>query len=463
MSVARPPIGTRPDGAVRVLHTSDWHLGVTVRGHARSDDHRAVIAELAEIASHAQPDLILHTGDLFDGHRPAMADFGLAITALRELSTVAPVAVLAGNHDSPLALDVLAVALEDDTVDAVADGRFDHRAFTDRAVRIHPRPEQPEKGAVTRYPTRAGGELRLVALPFVHQNRVLRAFADLIDTNTKYADGLRKIVEAYSRVCFDDFDPATDVAVFASHVLVRGARTSSEKLIHISEDYATDPAAFDPRYGYLGFGHIHVPQHVSGERGRYAGSILQVDYGEEGESKRVVVADLQPGRPTRITSVPLTTGRPLRRVWCTLAELPERADAIADAFVEVTITVEPDREAATSDVIEVGGIEFDTLSAAVAAALPDAEVVSVIDGRQRAVDIADDFADGAEPLSLEEAFREWLAGPGRGVLQPDSELVDPERIVELFVECHDAIVSGSPAEPREVADISSLLAAEVDA
>ena len=103
----------RSSGAARVLHTSDWHLGVTVRGHSRREDHAAVIDEIVSIAEEARPDLVVHTGDLFDGHRPAMAEFGDAITSLRRLADVAPVVLLAGNHDSAGVFEVLALALED--------------------------------------------------------------------------------------------------------------------------------------------------------------------------------------------------------------------------------------------------------------------------------------------------------------------------------------------------------------
>ena len=111
MSAAVP---ARPEGAARVLHTSDWHLGVAVRNEPRSADHDARIAEVVALAVEARPDLILHTGDLFDGPRPPMTDFGRAIRALRSLAEVAPVVLLAGNHDSPVALEVLGTALGDE-------------------------------------------------------------------------------------------------------------------------------------------------------------------------------------------------------------------------------------------------------------------------------------------------------------------------------------------------------------
>ena len=87
-------VPARPEAAVRVLHTSDWHLGVTVRNEPRDVDHDSVIAEIIDVAATVQPDAIIHTGDLFNSGRPAMADFGRAIRALRELGEIAPVAVL---------------------------------------------------------------------------------------------------------------------------------------------------------------------------------------------------------------------------------------------------------------------------------------------------------------------------------------------------------------------------------
>lgn len=444
----------RPRPAVRVLHTSDWHLGVAVRNHSRTEDHEAVIAEIIEVARVAEPDLILHTGDLFDGHRPALGDFGLAIRALRDLATIAPVALLSGNHDSPVALTVLGVAVEDEVPAALAAGTFDPHAETTNRIRVHAKPVVAENGAITSYPTRAGGTLRLVALPFVHQNRVLSTFSDLVETNATYNDSLRKIVGSYSSVCFDQFDPARDVAVFASHLHVKDARTSSEKMIHIADDYATDPAHFEPRYGYLAFGHIHVPQPVANGRGRYAGSILEVDYGEEGEEKQVVIADLIPGRPTQIHSVLLRAGRRLCRVRAPLSELADRADAVGNGIVEVTVVAEPAEQTglfADPQAIEVGGIAFESLSAAVAAVLPDATVVSVIDARNPAAVGADELDAPAVAESVGDTFRTWLAGAGSAVVAKGEGRADVTRVAELFDEIHAAAASDAPPDLAEEA------------
>lgn len=447
----------RPGPAIRILHTSDWHLGVTVRNHSRADDHDAVIAEIVEIAVTAQPDLIVHTGDLFDGHRPAMPEFGRAIRALRSLAQVAPVALMSGNHDSPVALEVLALAVADPTSD---DADFDPLTPTTDRIKVHAKPTTADRGAVTTYSTRSGGKLRLVALPFVHQNRVVREFSELVEANATYNDALRTIIGSYSELCFDSFDPSTDVAVFASHLHVRDARTSSEKTIHIAEDYATDPAHFESRYGYLAFGHIHVPQAVADGRGRYAGSILEVDFGEEGETKQVNIIDLTPGRPAQIYSIELTAGRRLHRLRCALSELATHTDRTGSGIVEVTVTPEIDADGNAeppTDPIIISDVTFDTLSSAVAALLPDATVVSVIDGRNPTVSPADELDAPTSNESIGDLFRGWLTTDSSTLFSQPAHLgAEPARVAAMFDEFYTAATTGADPELAELTQLERL-------
>ena len=91
-------LGPKPSGVARILHTSDWHLGVACRGESRAADHVALLSEILDIARDTRPDLIVHTGDLFDGVRPGYDDILRALLVMRDLSEIAPVVVLAGNH-----------------------------------------------------------------------------------------------------------------------------------------------------------------------------------------------------------------------------------------------------------------------------------------------------------------------------------------------------------------------------
>jgi len=421
-----------------------------------------VIAEIAEIAADAAPDLILHTGDLFDGPRPAMTEFGRAIRALRTLAEVAPVVVLAGNHDSSAALEVLGIAVSDGHAADVAAGRFNPHARCGHRIRVHHKATVPDAGAVTTYATAAGIDLRLAALPFVHQNRVLTDYAAICDANASYNDSIRKIIDVITDVCLDGFDPTRNVAVLASHLHVNGARTSSERELHVSTAYATDPAHLHEAYGYLAFGHIHVPQPFASGRGRYAGSILQVDFGESGETKQVNLVDLEPGRRTAVTGLPLTAGRRLHRLRTPLSTLADHAADVAGGLVEVTVAPEPGAETIDrASAVEIGGRSYDTLSEAVRTVLAHTTVVGVIDGRNTDVHLADDVDAPTEVETVDDAFASWLAGGGTTVLR-DRPGATASRVLELFSELRAHVGDGATdtAALTEVDTLTALLATE---
>ena len=76
---------------MRLLHTSDWHIGVTTRGVSRSGDLSCALDELLEVCADFKPDLIIHSGDLFHQPRPLVDELELAWSGLRRLAEHAPV------------------------------------------------------------------------------------------------------------------------------------------------------------------------------------------------------------------------------------------------------------------------------------------------------------------------------------------------------------------------------------
>ena len=115
----------------------------------------------------------------------------------------------------------------------------------------------------------------------------------------------------------------------------------TERRIEISDTYLTEADAL-PAVSYAALGHIHRPQAITrgGMTARYAGSPLQLDFGEAGEDKSVVVVDADPGRPVRVELVPLRAGRRLHEFTGTLEELRAQAGQIGDAFVRAVIVSE---------------------------------------------------------------------------------------------------------------------------
>jgi exonuclease SbcD len=376
---------------MRLLHTSDWHLGRTVKQRSRDDDFDAVLAEITAIARESGPDLIVHSGDLFDFYRPGAPDLHRCLRVLHDLAEVAPVVVVAGNHDSPALLEALDYAVSAFAPPAGPDG-VPRLKFVTR-LRL------PRDGGILEYPARGGEQrIRLAALPFVHQNRFLGEFASPASATRGYAHQMREVQAELQRGLLDGLVPDRDVPVLAAHLYVEGAVPSyTERPVDISDTYLTQADAL-PRVSYAALGHIHRPQAVAGGAmaARYAGSPLQLDFGEAGEDKSVVVVDADPGRPVRVEVVPLHAGRRLADFTGTLEELRASAAGIGDAFVRAVIVSEE----------PVPG-----LAAAAKEAAPRAMFVAVEPrcAASQVTVLERGDAEGREP-DLEELFREYLPG-----------------------------------------------------
>ncbi|MRH93532.1 exonuclease subunit SbcD [Nocardia sp. SYP-A9097] len=367
---------------MRVLHTSDWHLGRVLHKEPRAQDHDEVLEEIITIARTDKPHLIVHSGDLFDHATPSHPDQKKALLVLQELEAVAPVVVLRGNHDSASLFRVFATA---------AGPRS----------RIHyiDSPRDPKNGGVLRFPGPDDTVLRLAVLPFVHANRHLDMLGDPDRWRSAYADRIGAMERALADELLRDFDPRRDIAMFTAHLHLNGANLSSERKAHIADYYATDIAQI-PAVSYAAFGHIHKPQPLPGKvTGHYAGSPIQLDFGELGETKSVVLVDVEPGRPAEITLRELSGGRRLRCFHGTLDELRTEAAAIGRDLCQVTIrTPAPDS----------------TLSEQVRAIIPDATVLQVIPdcpGQTLPIVTPDDGVAGIEP-DMPELFDRYLASDG---------------------------------------------------
>ncbi|MEK2495160.1 exonuclease SbcCD subunit D [Kitasatospora purpeofusca] len=312
----------------RLLHTSDWHLGRTLYRHPLEEDFDAVLAEIAGIARESEPDLIVHSGDLFDSSRPTSRELMRAMRALDELAAVAPTVVLAGNHDSPAYFEFLAYM----SGPSRGRGLF----FADRL-------RAPDEGGVLTFDACGGQQrIRLAVMPYVHPNRFWQPASVFGVTYADYAAAMRGVQAELTAGLREGYDRDRDVLVFAAHVFVAGSKPSySERSVDIDAAYAT-AAADLPAVSYTALGHIHAPQAVAGAPGtaRYAGSPLQLDFGEADEAKSVVIVDADPGRPVRVRTQRLTSGRRLAKFEGTLEELRAMAPQYEGAFLKAVIVGE---------------------------------------------------------------------------------------------------------------------------
>lgn len=368
---------------MRILHTSDWHLGRITDKEPRYADHQAVLTEIIGIARNEAPDVVIHAGDLFDHPRPSYKDMAMASDVLRALAQIAPVVVICGNHDSPDLFRFIAGWLGPDS-----------------RIRFVDRPAAAADGGILTYTGADGVELRLAVLPYVHPNRIMHAFEDASHLRKRYAERVSAMQQALAEELFRDLDPQRHVTAFAGHQYLNGADLARySNLPHVRDRYATE-ADDIPKVGYAAFGDIHKPQNLPGAGviGCYAGSPLELDFGELGEQKSVVIVDLVPDAEAAIRRVRLTAGRRLWRFIGTMDELRAVAPTVTDQLCRLEVTTPtPDP----------------TLSEQVYALLPGATIVGIIENPedQRLLVAEQDREPGGEP-TLQELFVEYLEEHG---------------------------------------------------
>ncbi len=400
---------------MRLLHVSDWHLGRTTYNASRVVDHDKAIAEIDEIARKEKPDLIVHTGDLFEGIRPSYEDMDRGIRALRSLGEVAPTIVLCGNHDSPALFRLFnellsdpshlgrASGLSESGLANAAAGAVGASATASRsvrsAVRFVDRARPADMGGLMTFPSKRGDTIRLATLPFVHANRMVTDFENPQTWTVLYADRIQQIQLNLSDGLFDGANLTRDVTVFAAHLHVAGSTYSrSERAIHVTDAYASR-IEHVPKVSYAAFGHIHKPQALpQNEKGWFAGSPIPLDFGEIGEQKYAILVEAEPGRPPDITPIPLSGGRALRRLQGSLADIQALSPTVGNALCLVEVTT----ETPVSD-----------LSEKVRDLLPKATLLQVTEScaARKAAVLKRESAQVVEP-TFEELFREYLAENG---------------------------------------------------
>jgi exonuclease SbcD len=301
---------------VKILHTSDWHVGRRIRGRDRSDEHRSVLAELVAIAAGAEVDLVVVAGDVFDTSAPTPVAEQIVWRGLLDLAEVAPVVVIAGNHDNPARLQAVSPLLEMGRIVACSE------------------PSPPDRSGVISYKDLG---IEVAMLPFVSQRGIVRAEqimgSDPDQHAGAYEERVKRLIDALTTRMTTD-----TVNLLAGHLTVHGAQEGGgERQAHIF-GYAVPASVFPGHLSHVALGHLHRQQKVPhGGSVWYSGSPLQLDFGEVDDRKGALLVEAAPGLPSKVTTVPLTSGRRLVTLRGSLDQVLARADDAEGAYVKVEL------------------------------------------------------------------------------------------------------------------------------
>ncbi|TWF75596.1 exodeoxyribonuclease I subunit D [Pseudonocardia hierapolitana] len=385
---------------MRLLHTSDWHVGKTLKGRSRLEEQEQVLREIVGIAREHEVDAVLVAGDLYDTAAPSAQAQQLVVRTLMGLARDgAEVIAIAGNHDHPAAIDA-------------------YRPLAGAAgITLVGTPRTAARGGVVEFTAKSTGERATVAvLPFLSQRFAVRA-AELVantpaENTGAYDQQLRDILSTLTAGFGDD-----SVNLVMAHLTVlNGVFGGGERAAQSIFEYAVPATIFPVESHYVALGHLHRRQRIDAPCPvHYCGAPLAIDFGEQDNTSVVCLVEASPGTPAQVTDIPITSGRRLRTVRGTVAELAALAEQAGEDYLRVWVR-EPARAGLREEVV---------------ALLPNALEVR-IDPEFAAPVTASRPTSGPERTSS-ELFREYLGT--RGVADP--------RVEQLFARLHDRVTGAS--------------------
>jgi DNA repair protein SbcD/Mre11 len=298
---------------MRILHTSDWHLGRQFHGISLDDDHEHILVQILAMIDDERPDVVIIAGDIFDRANPpqsAITRLSQFLTTVRAASDAA-IVMIAGNHDSAAQIGAMGV---------LADGG---------AAIVRGPLDEDERPLVI---SDTDGPVAISALPFAFEYAARLCFED--DAIACPADVIRAQLARARRHVAEGMR-----WVVVAHAFVDGAATSESErpLTRMVGGIETVPAAAFDGAHYVALGHLHRPQPVGQDHIRYSGAPLAFGFDEEGQQKSVSLIDLAADGTTTVTEVPL---RPLRQVRTIRGKLLEllAATEVANDIVRVVLT-----------------------------------------------------------------------------------------------------------------------------
>ncbi len=273
---------------MKIIHTSDWHLGVTLYGHDRLDDHREMLRLLTETVAREQPDALLVSGDIFDSSSPSAAAERLLDSALMELTDAGKrdmkIILTSGNHDSPSRHTTHSAVYSRLGIHTIGSAGI--TADTDIA------------DIVDRFIIRVGEKGTVIAVPYINRRNMPEGLFDgLIDfASREISHSLPTVMMAHLPV---------------SRSVTTGHSDVDERFVGGCENVEIDSLGHG--YDYLALGHIHCPQQWSTGNAiaRYCGTPLPISFDESYPHSVTIVELPAAGIIPTVTTVAL---KPRRRL-----------------------------------------------------------------------------------------------------------------------------------------------------
>lgn len=311
---------------MKLLHTSDWHLGKRLDDFSRMEEQQAVLLEICEVAEREQVDAVLVAGDLFDTFNPPTEAVDVFYKVLKRLTNNGsrPVIAIAGNHDSPDRIEAPdPLARECGIIFAGYPNSVVAPFELESGVRVL----QSRNGFLELQLPGEAVPLRLLLTPYANEHRLKTCLG-----HENSEEELRAVLQQNWNALADQYCDEKGVNVLVSHLFVvkKGAEipeepTDEKPILHVGGAQAVYTENIPKQIQYTALGHLHRMHRVDAVPCPvyYSGSPLSYSFSEANQKKYVLLVELEPGKNAVVREVELTQGKKLLR---------KRAEGMEDAL-----------------------------------------------------------------------------------------------------------------------------------
>lgn len=302
---------------MRLLHTSDWHLGKKLNNFDRLEEQRIVMREIVSIADEQNVDMVVVAGDLFDTYNPSSDAQQLLYQTLYELSHDGqrPVIAIAGNHDSP-------DRVESPEVLAQVSGIFmfgypnsmPGNAYIHKKFHI----TQKAQGFMEIQIPGCMAPIRILHTPFTNQER-LQAYLGVTEDEEQKA--LRNQLQKMWQKMADMYCDNAGVNILVAHQFVINNENDTEvkepddeNAVNVGGTSAIFSYNIPRQIQYTALGHLHQCKKVGDNNIWYSGSPLEYSFAETNQDKFVLVSDIEPNKEPSVNKIHLKSGCKLKRM-----------------------------------------------------------------------------------------------------------------------------------------------------
>lgn len=345
---------------MRILHTSDWHLGKHLENYSRLAEQEKFIDDLVEIVEENEVDMILIAGDVYDTSNPPARAERLFYDSLKRLSNGGKrvIIAIAGNHDNPDRLSasrplayehgIILLGTPKSSVEPGRIGLHEIVKADEGSIEININNEN----------------IIIITLPYPSEQRLNEVFKDVKDIEEMQKSYSQRIGHIFNEQATKFRDDTINIAT--SHIYVAGGETTdSERPIQIGGGLTVEVDMLPEKAQYIALGHLHRPQSVrrKGIKAFYSGSPLQYSKSERSYSKCVYLVDVKVGEEAEVSEIYLKNRKPIE-VWkCnSIDEAFEKCNANQEREVWAYLEIITDRVLGQSEIKEIKKLKPDILA-----------------------------------------------------------------------------------------------------